>query len=120
MEQRRPIAHANSRSVFIVQFENDPHYSQPAPVFSSRWLYERIFVAPSQRHGAPKWQRAPKRRNGETETIKSKQMQAKEPILVGYRLEECGPRGVEDLGHDEVRAEAEQLHARPLLGQWSF
>lgn len=63
------------------------------------WLFERAFVPAEKRYGARRWG------GGEGAT--------------GYRLEECGPKGLESIGRAEVIAGAEKLMGKPLEGPWA-
>lgn len=76
---------------------------KPLPVTSLRGIYERLFVSPEDRWGTKRWQ------------------QFRNKNQHGYRLEQCGPRGLEKIGYDEMRDEVHKLSAqRPMVGPWAF
>ncbi|CEH19515.1 Domain of unknown function DUF2236 [Ceraceosorus bombacis] len=79
--------------------ENEPIYMPSAAPGSLRYLWERVFVAPENRYGARRFTAAGKQ---------------------GYRIEEAGPRGLENAGQKEVLLEAERIHGGPIRGKWAF
>jgi hypothetical protein len=91
----------------LKQTDNEPHYMGPLPAFSMRGIYERLFVSSDRRWGTLRWQSARVKAENDTR-------------LYGYRLEECGPKGLESQGRDEVRSEAEKLTGSTLSGPWKF
>jgi hypothetical protein len=88
--------------------DNEPHYMKPLPASSIRGMIDRLFVKPNRRWGAKRWQSAGV---GDDKS---------ETPSYGYRLEECGPKGLEQMGREEVRSEAEKLTGHALSGPWAF
>jgi hypothetical protein len=86
----------------------------PKPPYSLRGLYERLFVTADWRWGARRWQPNPSKEE-------NKESQNNESYNIGYRLEECGPKGLEHLGRDEIRKEALRLSAKQeMTGPWAI
>lgn len=79
----------------------------PLPLFSVRGIYEGLFVPSEKRWGSKKWQ-------------SSGMKEANSNGVFGYRLEECGPKGLEQQGRDEIRTEAERLTGKTLSGPWKI
>jgi hypothetical protein len=94
-------------------FDNDPHYSRASTRYTPTWFYERLFVKVENRKGAKKWRPSSLERNLPVEPV--------EGLDCGYRVEELGPKGLENTGMKEVYREAKELNGgRELEGVWAM
>lgn len=104
-------------------YENEPVYARPYARWSVGWAVEEVSIAAGllkreNRRGAQKWMPATLPMPS---TLQEKGKTG-EPVqgLGGFRLEEMGPKGLEDKGRKEVLANAEKLYGRSIEGKWSF